>query len=129
MAPHLFESGVVKIASGDPHWRNLTAMDDYYQDGPLPSWPGWYVQKFPHWYHAGTVLLTFFVEFFLVWAVFLLRKLRIVCFAVVTAFVDRHHLDGDLRFSQPPPSRAGHLLIDDLVFERLGLRRADAVER
>ena len=30
-----FESGVVKLASGDPHWRNLTAMDYYYQNGPL----------------------------------------------------------------------------------------------
>src|SRR6266571_400311 len=50
-----FESGVVKLASGDPHWRNLTAMDEYYQNGPLPSWIGWYVQQLPHWYHAGTV--------------------------------------------------------------------------
>ncbi len=35
-----FESGVGKLASGDEHWRNLTAMDDYYQNGPLPSWLG-----------------------------------------------------------------------------------------
>jgi hypothetical protein len=32
-----FESGLVKLLSGDPHWRNLTAMDDYYQNAPLPS--------------------------------------------------------------------------------------------
>ena len=53
-----FESGVVKIASGDPSWRHLTAMDDYYQNGPLPTWIGWYVQQFPHWFHASTVFLT-----------------------------------------------------------------------
>src|SRR5437868_7947216 len=47
-----FESGIVKLASGDPHWRNLTAMDEYYQNGPLPTWLGWYVQHLPHWYHA-----------------------------------------------------------------------------
>src|SRR3712207_8510772 len=35
-----FWSGVVKLASGDVHWRNLTAMDEYYQNGPLPAWPG-----------------------------------------------------------------------------------------
>lgn len=80
-----FESGVVKIASGDPHWRNFTAMDDYYQNGPLPAWPGWYVQHLPHWYHAGTVALTLVVELFLVWAVFLPRRFRIGCFVVVTA--------------------------------------------
>jgi hypothetical protein len=39
-----FESGVAKIASGDPEWRNFTAMDEYYQNGPLPTWIGWYVQ-------------------------------------------------------------------------------------
>src|SRR5205823_5743663 len=27
-----FESGIAKIASGDPQWRNLTAMDEYYQN-------------------------------------------------------------------------------------------------
>jgi lipase maturation factor 1 len=42
-----FESGVVKLASGDPHWRDFTAMDEYYQNGPLPTWLGWYVQHFP----------------------------------------------------------------------------------
>ena len=36
-----FESGVVKLVIGDPHWRDLSAMDEYYQNGPLPSWIGW----------------------------------------------------------------------------------------
>ncbi len=37
-----FESGIAKIASGDPEWRHFTAMDEYYQNGPLPTWIGWY---------------------------------------------------------------------------------------
>src|SRR2546423_3126262 len=49
-----FESGVAKIAGGDPQWRNFTAMDEYYQNGPLPTWIGWYVQHLPHWFHAAT---------------------------------------------------------------------------
>lgn len=80
-----FESGLVKLMSGDVHWRNFTAMDDYYQNGPLPAWPGWYVQHLPHWYHAATVALTLVVELFVVWAVFLPRRFRLACFAVVTA--------------------------------------------
>jgi hypothetical protein len=80
-----FESGLVKLMSGDRHWRDFTAMDDYYQNGPLPAWPGWYVQHLPHWYHAGTVALTLLVELFVVWAVFLPRRFRLGCFAVVTA--------------------------------------------
>src|SRR5207248_4117095 len=31
-----FQSGAVKILSGDPQWRKFTAMDEYYQNGPLP---------------------------------------------------------------------------------------------
>ena len=49
-----FESGIAKIASGDPEWRNLTAMDEYYQNGPLPTWIGWYVSHLPHRFHAAT---------------------------------------------------------------------------
>ncbi len=32
-----FESGLVKIVSGDREWRHFTAMDEYYQNGPLPT--------------------------------------------------------------------------------------------
>jgi hypothetical protein len=80
-----FESGLVKLMSGDRHWRNFTAMDDYYQNGPLPAWPGWYIQHLPHWYHACTVAITLGVELVLVWAVFLPRRARFVCCAIVTA--------------------------------------------
>jgi hypothetical protein len=124
-----FESGVVKIASGDPHWRNFTAMDDYYQNGPLPSWLGWYVQQFPHWYHAGTVLLTFFVELFLVWAVFLPRRFRIACFAVVTALQIGIISTANYAFLNYLVLALGILLIDDVVFERLGLRPVQSIER
>ena len=41
-----FESGVAKLAGGDPEWRNFTAMDNYYQDGPLPTWIGWVCSAF-----------------------------------------------------------------------------------
>jgi hypothetical protein len=62
-----FESGLVKLMSGEPQWRNLTAMDKYYENGPLPSWPGWYVQHWPHSFHAASAALTLIVELFVVW--------------------------------------------------------------
>ncbi len=78
-----FESGVVKIASGDPEWRRMTAMDEYYQNGPLPTWIGWYVQHLPHWFHAATTYATLALELGLVWMLFLPRRWRIVCFFIV----------------------------------------------
>jgi lipase maturation factor 1 len=79
-----FESGAVKLLSGDPQWRHFTAMDQYYQNGPLPTWIGWYAQQLPHWFHAGTVYATLAMELGLVWMLFLPRRWRIVCFFIVT---------------------------------------------
>ena len=79
-----FESGVAKLASGDPEWRNFTAMDEYYQNGPLPTWIGWYVEHLPHWFHAATAFGTLALELVLVWMLFLPRRFRIICFFIVT---------------------------------------------
>src|ERR1700733_1225410 len=81
-----FESGVVKLASGDPTWRNLTALYEYYQNGPLPTWIGWYLQHLPNWFHIATAGATLFMELGLVWMAFLSRRWKIVCFFIVTAW-------------------------------------------
>jgi hypothetical protein len=81
-----FESGIVKLASGDPTWRNLTAMYEYYQNGPLPTWIGWYLQHLPHWFHIATAAMTLLMELVLVWMAFLSRRSRIICFFIVTAW-------------------------------------------
>ncbi len=79
-----FESGIAKLASGDPEWRHFTAMDEYYQNGPLPTWIGWYAQHLPHWFHAATAFATLALELALVWMLFLPRRVRIICFFIVT---------------------------------------------
>jgi hypothetical protein len=81
-----FESGVVKLESGDPTWRNLTAMYEYYQNGPLPTWVGWYVEHLPMWFHRATAGATLAMELVLVWMAFLPRRWRIACFFMVTAW-------------------------------------------
>jgi lipase maturation factor 1 len=81
-----FESGAVKLLSGDPTWRNLTAMYEYYQNGPLPTWVGWYVEHLPLWFHRATAGATLVMELVLVWVAFLGRRGRIACFFIVTAW-------------------------------------------
>ena len=115
-----FESGVVKLLSGDVHWRDLTAMDRYYENGPLPSWPGWYVQHFPHWYHAGTVIFTFVVELVLVWALFLPRRFRIACFVIVSALQVGIIATANYAFLNYLVLFMGVLLLDDRFLARLG---------
>ena len=79
-----FESGVAKIASGDPEWRNLTAMDEYYQNGPLPTWIAWHAHHLPHGFHVGTAAFTLALELVLVWVALLPRRFRIALFWLVT---------------------------------------------
>jgi lipase maturation factor 1 len=112
-----FESGIAKISSGDLAWRNLTAMDDYYQNGPLPTWLGWYVQQLPHWFHASATVLTLAIELVLVWMLFLPRRFRIVCFFIVTPFEISIILTANYTFLNYLVLMLGFLLLDDRFIE------------
>ena len=115
------ESGIVKLASGDPHWRNLTAMDEYYQNGPLPTWIGWYVQHAPQWYHAGTALLTLVVELLLVWLIWLARPFRVGLFLLVSALQVGIIVTANYAFLNHLVLLLGVLLLDDQILERVRL--------
>ena len=113
-----FESGVAKILGGDPHWRHLTAMDDYYQNGPLPTWIGWYAQQLPHAFHAATTLWTLIVELFVVWMLFLPRPWRIVCFWVLLPFQIGIILTANYTFLNYLVLALSVLLLDDQYFNK-----------
>jgi hypothetical protein len=113
-----FQSGMVKILSGDPQWRNLTAMDEYYQNGPLPTWVGWYVEHLPHGFHAATVVLTLVLEFAVVWMVFFPRRVRWVCFWIVTPWEIGVILTGNYAFLNYLVLSLGILLVDDVYLLR-----------
>ncbi|HKW17128.1 MAG TPA: lipase maturation factor family protein [Terriglobales bacterium] len=108
-----FESGAVKLLSGDPEWRNFTAMDQYYQNGPLPTWIGWYVQHLPHGVHATAVALTLIMELGLIWMLFLPRRWRIVLFFIVTPWQAMVILTANYAFLNYIVLAMGVLLLDD----------------
>ncbi len=113
-----FESGVVKLASGDLEWRHFTAMDQYYQNGPLPTWIGWYVQHLPHWFQAFTTGATLVLELGLVFMLFLPRRWRVVCFFIVTAWQIPVILTANYTFLNYLVLALGFLLLDDRVILR-----------
>ncbi|HLY62138.1 MAG TPA: lipase maturation factor family protein [Terriglobia bacterium] len=108
-----FESGFVKMASHDKDWHNLTALDHYYENGPLPNWIGWYVQQLPHWFHAGAALYTLVTELGLVWMLFLPRRYRIICFFIVAPFQISIILTANLAFLNYLVLCLGIFLLDD----------------
>ncbi len=114
-----FESGAVKLLSGDPTWRNFTAMDEYYQNGPLPTWIGWYIQHLPEWFHKATAFTTLLMELVLVLMAFLPRRWRIVCFWMVTAWQLGVILTANYTFLNYLVLALGFLLLDDRYLRRV----------
>ncbi len=113
-----FESGLVKWLSGDPQWRNLTALDDYYQNGPLPSWVGWYAAHLPHWFHVATAGGTLLLEFIIVLMLFFPRRVRIICFCIVTPWQAGVILTANYTFLNYLVLSLGFLLLDDKLLNR-----------
>src|SRR5246127_4719489 len=113
-----FESGVAKIIGGDPEWRNFTALDEYYQNGPLPTWIGWYMQHWPHWFHAATAFGTLALELGLAWLMFLPRRLRILCFLIITPWQIGIILSANYTFLNYLVLALGILLLDDPLLKR-----------
>jgi hypothetical protein len=113
-----FESGLVKLLSGDQEWRHLTAMDEYYQNGPLPTWIGWYVQHWPHWFQVSTAFATLALELGIVWMLLLPRRWRIICFFIVTPWQIGVILTANYTFLNYLVLALGFLLLDDRFFVR-----------
>ena len=113
-----FESGAVKLLSGDPTWRTLTAMYEYYQNGPLPTWIGWYLQHLPHWFHRATAGATLGMELVLVWMAFLPRRWKIACFCMVTAWQAVVIATANYAFLNYLVLVLAFLLLDDQALER-----------
>lgn len=108
-----FESGVAKVLGHDPEWRNFTAMDQYYQNGPLPTWIAWYASHLPHWFHVGSAFLTMALELVLIFAIFLPRPIRIAMFFLITPWQLGIIITSNYAFLNYLVLVLGFLLLDD----------------
>jgi hypothetical protein len=74
----MFSSGVAKLASGDPTWRNLTALQYHYYTQPLPTPIAWYTHLAPAWFQRGSAGFMFFIELAAPFLIFFPRLWRFV---------------------------------------------------
>jgi hypothetical protein len=69
-------SGWVKLASGDPTWRDLTALEYHYWTTCLPVWIGWYAAQLPPIVQRASVVVMFVIELLVPFAILGPRRLR-----------------------------------------------------
>ncbi|HVS53969.1 MAG TPA: lipase maturation factor family protein [Opitutaceae bacterium] len=122
----MFESGVVKLISNDPHWRNLTAMDVMYETAPSPTILGYWAHQLPHAFHVGEIALTFLAEIVApLAAVFGGRRGRWFAFAAWGALQVGIQLTCNFGWLNTAALGLGLLLLDDTMLVA-ALRRCRA---
>ncbi len=124
----MFESGLVKLTAGDPHWRNFTAMDVMYETSPFPTLFGYIDHSLPRAYHVFEIVLTFLAELVApVVAVFGGRRGRWFAFWAWLAFQVGIQLTSNFGWLNTASIGLGFLLLDDQMLiaaaEKLRLRK------
>lgn len=78
IARFMLMAGIVKLASGDPAWWNLTALDFHFQTQPLPSPLAYYAFFLPAWFHQACVAVVFAIELIIPFFALLTRPFRLI---------------------------------------------------
>jgi hypothetical protein len=94
----MFESGLVKLLSGDPTWRNLTALNYHYETQPLPTPVAWHVQQLPSLFQKVSVLGMFAVELVVPFLFLTTSRLRKIGAFITIAFQLAIALTGNYTF-------------------------------
>lgn len=131
----MFVSGAVKLLSGDPTWRNLTALDYHFETQPLPNIVGFYFHHLPGFIHQFMVAATFLIELVVPFFIFAPRRLRFVAALLMVLLHLQIFLTGNYNFFNLLTMALCILPLDDAALRtasralpRLpGLRSASAI--
>ncbi|HXR04233.1 MAG TPA: lipase maturation factor family protein [Verrucomicrobiae bacterium] len=111
----MFSSGCVKLLSGDPNWRNLTALTFHYQTQPLPTWIGWYANQLPLCFQKFSCAAMFAIELGAPWLIFAPRRIRFLGGAAIASLQVLILLTGNYTFFNLLTLALCLLLLDDFV--------------
>jgi hypothetical protein len=115
----MFMSGAVKLLSGDPSWRDLSAMQFHYWTQPLPNALSWFAWQLPAWLHRASVVATFVAELALPFLIFAPRRLRCLACAGTLGLMLGIGATGNYGFFNLLTCALALLLLDDAALRRL----------
>jgi lipase maturation factor 1 len=115
----MFSSGCVKLASGDPTWRNLTALAFHYYTQPLPTWIAWYASQSPLWFLKFSCIGMFVIELGAPFLIFLPRRIRFAGAGGIAFLQILIMLTGNYTFFNWLTLALCLLLLDDFVLQKV----------
>jgi predicted DCC family thiol-disulfide oxidoreductase YuxK len=114
----MFSSGCVKLLSGDPNWRNLTALTFHYQTQPLPTWLGWYANQLPLWFQKFSCAAMFAIELGAPFLIFAPRRIRFLGGTALVSLQMLILLTGNYTFFNFLALALCLLLLDDFILQK-----------
>jgi len=114
----IFSSGCVKLLSGDPNWRNLTALTFHYQTQPLPTWLGWYASQLPLGFQKFSCAAMFAIELGASCLIFAPRRIRFFGCGAIVFLQILILLTGNYTFFNFLTMALCLLLLDDFTFQK-----------
>jgi hypothetical protein len=121
-------SGVVKLASGDPTWRHLTALSFHFETQPIPTPVAWYAARLPAWLLELSTALTLVIEIGAPWLILTTRRLRELAFVLLAGLQLVIALTGNYAFFNLLSAALCLFLLDDASLRRwtrLGISDSD----
>jgi predicted DCC family thiol-disulfide oxidoreductase YuxK len=115
----MFSSGCVKLLSGDPNWRNLTALTFHYETQPLPPWTAWYANQLPLWFQKLSCAGTFMIELAAPFLIFAPRRIRFFGAALLACLQTLIMVTGNYAYFNWLALALCLLLLDDFALAKI----------
>jgi predicted DCC family thiol-disulfide oxidoreductase YuxK len=109
----MFSSAVVKLASGDKTWRNLTALQFHYETQPLPPWTAWWAHHLPGGFQTFSAATMFAVEGLAPFLILAPRRIRFAGAAAMLGLQTLIVVTGNYGFFNPLAMALCIPLLDD----------------
>lgn len=119
----MFSSGVVKLASNDATWWDLSALTRHFETQPLPNVIAWYVHHLPRSFLTFSCVVMFAIELVVPFLFFAPRRLRHLAAVLTIGFQVLIFLTGNYTFFNLLTIALCLWLIEDTGWHRVILER------
>lgn len=109
----MFMSGIAKLVSNDPTWRDLTAISYHYETQPLPNPLAYWIFRLPLPFHKFSTLVALLTELAIPFLYFGPRLIRLVGFIFTVGLMFLIEGTGNFAFFNLLAIALAFLLLDD----------------